>query len=98
MHAAAHYSMLCKAYICHFIYGEFLKKKKSMLCLVQCLDCPVSDYACTIHQAALLQKSDIILRTEPGPAAPQYVCADTTHFNKVPRKLILQFILTDKHR
>lgn len=61
MHALAHYSMLCKACVGHFIYGEFLNIKKHV---------PVRDYAGTIYQAALLQKSAIILRTEPGPAAP----------------------------
>ena len=60
--------MLCKAYTGHFIYASFLiiikkKKKKKKKGLVLCLDCPVSDYACTIYQAALLQKSEIILRT-----------------------------------
>lgn len=80
------------------------KKKKSMW-LVLCLDCSVSDYACAINQAALLQKSDIILRAEPGPAAAgtlsanrPYARADPPHFNKAPRKLILQVILTDQHR
>lgn len=76
-----------------------------MLWLVLCLDWSVGDYARTIYQAALLRKSDIILSAELGPAAAgtlsanrPYACVDPNPFNKVPREVILQFILTDKHR
>lgn len=78
-----------------------------MLWLVLCLDWSVSDYARTIYQAALLQKSDIILRAEFGPAAAgtlsanrPYACVDPNPFNKYQGSSyysLYSLISTDRH-
>lgn len=58
-----------------------------MLWLVLRLDGLASDYACTIYQAALLQKTDIIQGVlESGPAAPH--CRNT-HCMSVQIQLVL---------